>query len=245
MTKHLSQKIIQKIRKEVLAGKNKYRVARELGISKTAVYTHTIDIPSGNRGKPLSKEILDRIRKEIHQGKSKYQIAKEMNISPNAVYRLTKELPNKYKRQPYISGKPLELLKELLEKGFVYTRENRNALRSLQKHFPVIKRGQFKNKSIFYLEDKSKLALKEMIKQNTSRIINYHVLANVSKVFNTSLTKSEKKQFFGKNKPGNLRRNNKSKPNYKFFSKEKQTKIDDFFGRFLHSELLLGFCKIE
>ena len=178
MLKKLSKDTIQKIREEVFAGKNKFRVTRELGIGKTTVYTHTIDIPSGNRGKPLSKETLDKIREEIIQGKSKYQIAKEMNLSPDTVYKHTKDLPNKYKRQPYICGKPLELLKELLEKGFVYTRENRNALRSLQKHFSVIKRSQFKNRSIYYLEDKNKLALQEMMKQNSSRII-FHRFCNV------------------------------------------------------------------
>ena len=169
MTKPLSQEIIQKIRNEVLAGKNKFRLAMELGISKSAVYSHTVDIPSGNRGKPLPKETLDKIREEILQGKSKYQIAKEMNISSDTVYKHTKDLPNKYKRQPYICGKPLELLKQLLKKGFVYTGKNGLALRSLQKHFPVIRRSQFKKRSIYYLEDKNKLALKEMMKQNSSR----------------------------------------------------------------------------
>ena len=61
MTKHLSQEIIQKIRNEVLAGKTKYKVEEELGISKTTVYTHTIDIQGDNLGKTLSKETLERI----------------------------------------------------------------------------------------------------------------------------------------------------------------------------------------
>jgi len=79
------------------------------------------------------------------------------------------------KKLPCITGKNLELLKELLQKGYVYTRGNRNRLRYLQKIFPVIKRSQYKNKSIFYLEDKNKLALQEMLKQNNSRIGRFRV----------------------------------------------------------------------
>ena len=79
-----------------------------------------------------SEEIIQKIRKKVIDGNSKYAVAKEMGISPEVAYKYTKDLPNKFNRQPSISGKPLQLLKELLEKGFVYTRENRNALRSLQ-----------------------------------------------------------------------------------------------------------------
>jgi transposase len=57
----------------------------------------------------------------------------------------------------------LELeVKQLLEKGFVYTEENRNVLRALQRYFPVIQRSQYKNKSIYYLEDKSILEMDRM-----------------------------------------------------------------------------------
>jgi len=239
MTKPLSRDIIQKIREEVLSGKNKFTVSKELGISKSAVYSHTADIPSGNQNKILSKETLNKIREEILQGKSKYQIAREMNISSDTIYKYTRDLPSKYKRSPYISGKPLELLKQLLKKGFVYTEKNSVALRSLQRYFPEIRRSQYKGKSIYYLEDKNKVALKEMMKQNSSRIINYYELSKVCQVFNADISKSDKKQFFGKNKPRSHRRNHKSKSNIVSVSKERQSKIDDFFGRFLHSEVLL------
>jgi len=91
-------------------------------------------------------------------------------------------------------------LKQLLEKGYVYTEENRNALRALQRYFPQIKRSQFKNKSFYYLEDKNKQALLEMMKQNTSRIISYQDLARASEVFNTDIDIHEKRSFPGKNR---------------------------------------------
>ena len=86
-----------------------------------------------------------------------------------------------------VEGESLELLKILLQDGYVYTGKNRNKLRFLQRIFPMIKRSQFKNKSIYYLEDKNKLALQAMMKQDTSRIISYQELSLMSQVFNTDL----------------------------------------------------------
>ena len=61
------KKIIRKIREEVLCGKSKHRVAKELGIGITAVYRPTMDIPSRNC-KRLSKEIISKIREEVLGG---------------------------------------------------------------------------------------------------------------------------------------------------------------------------------
>ena len=97
------------------------------------------------------------------------------------------------KKSLCIEGGALVILKQLLQDGYVYTGNNRNKLRFLQKIFPVIKRSQYKNKSIYYLEDKNKLALLKMIKQNRSRIINYHELSRASQVFNMNISKTEKK----------------------------------------------------
>jgi hypothetical protein len=190
--------------------------------------------------RPLTKDDIQRMREEVLKGKSKFQVAREMHLHPTTVYEHTKDLPNKYHREPYISGKPLELLKQLLEKGYVYTEENRNALRSLQRFFPQIRRSQFKGKSCYYLEDKNKLALLELMKQNTSRIISYQDIAKACQVFNTDIEIHEKMSFLGRNRWRRPRKIKELLYRYRSNPKEKQTKIDDFLGRFLHSEVLLG-----
>jgi len=142
------------------------------------------------------------------------------------------------KKLPCVEGESLELLKQLLQDGYAYTGKNRNKLRFLQKIFPIIKRSQFKNKSIYYLEDKNKLALQAMMKQDTSRIISYQELSFMSQVFHTDLEIKQKRSFLGKNpRPRRYKIRKFRKPHHSF-SKEKQTKIDDFLGRFLHSEVL-------
>ena len=143
------------------------------------------------------------------------------------------------KKKPLcIEGESLELLKQLLQGGYVYTGNNRNKLRFLQRIFPVIKRSQFKNKSIYYLEDKNKLALKEMMKQNTSRIVSFQELSRMSQVFNTNLEIKHKRSFLGKNLKPKRYKIKKFRQYHQSSSKEKQTLLDDFFGRFLHSEVL-------
>ncbi len=146
------------------------------------------------------------------------------------------------KNKPCIKGEALELLKQLLQYGFVYTGKNRAKLRFLQRIFPVIKRSQFKNRSIYYLEDKNKLALQAMMKQDTSRIISYQELSLMSKVFNTNLEIQQKRRFLGKYLKPKRFKIKKFKQYSQSDSKEKQTILDDFLGRFLHSEVLEWYC---
>ena len=186
----------------------------------------------------LSEETIQKIREEALEGKSKYRIARNCGISANVVYNYTKDIPNPRRKEPSIRGNALELLKELLRKGYVYTEKNGTSLRFLQKIFPVIKRSQFKNRSIYYLEDKNKLALREMMKQDSSRIISYQELSRMTQVFNTDIEINHKRSFIGRNR---MRRGYKIKSRkqyYNSFSKERQTRLDDFLGRFLHSEVL-------
>jgi hypothetical protein len=143
-----------------------------------------------------------------------------------------------HKKPLCIEGEALELLKQLLKNGFVYTGKNRAKLRFLQRIFPVIKRSQFKNRSIYYLEDKNKLALSEMMKRDTSRIISFQELSRMSQVFNTNLEIQQKRQFLGKNPHRKWWKRQKIKQGHEQSPKEKQSILDDFLGRFLHSEVL-------
>jgi ribosomal protein S25 len=65
-------------------------------------------------GKPLSKEIIQQIRKEIFHGKTKYRVAKEMGINESVVRSHTRNLPSLKRGEPYIKGKAVDLLKQLL-----------------------------------------------------------------------------------------------------------------------------------
>ena len=229
MTKHLSQEFIQKIRNKVLAGKPKYKVAEEQGIGKTTVYTHTVDIPGDNRGKLLSKEIIKKIRKDVLKGKSKYQIAKDMDLSFTTVYHYTKDLPNKIYKTAGIQGKCIDLLQELLEQGYINSNQgNCVRLRKLKRFLPMIQRAQIEGKSVYFLSDKNKEALKGIIKRNTSRIITYQELSRVSQVFGVNLSIVEKHELLNKKLDRKLPIIRKKDGGFLSSLKKNQTNLYDF-----------------
>lgn len=239
MAEKYSKELIQKIRNEVLSGINKYRVAKKLGISDTIVYSCTKDIPSRKRAKPLTKKTISKIREEVLSGKSKYQVAKETGINQLVVLKHTRDLPNRKRDEPCIHGKSFNLLKQLLENGYVPSKqETHYILRTMKRHLPIIQLARIEGKSVYYLNDKSKLALKSILQQKSSRIISYQELGRITQVFDINLSIDEKNSILGKNKPFLHTKKKKVKHVYKTFSKECQSKIDDFFGRFLHSEVL-------
>ena len=179
----------------------------------------------------LSDETIQKIREDAIEGKSRYQIARECGISANVVYNYTKDIPTPRRKDPCIRGKTLEILKELLRKGYVHTERNRTTLRVLQKHFPIIKRAQYKRKSIYFLEDKNKIALEMMVKQRKSRVINYWDLASVARIFGVNLSTEEKHSLFGKKIKTDLRIIRRKDGGYLSCYNKNQKNLDDFMDK--------------
>ena len=191
--------------------------------------------------KKTPTEIIKKIRLEVLSGKTKYQVAKEMNLEYKLVYTHTADLPSYKIGEPHIRGKTLDLLKQMLKDGFVYSNQKTHYhLRRLKKFFPMVQRAQMDGKSVYYLNDKNKIALQAMIKDSRARVLSYQDLAKMSRIFDINLSNDEKSRFLGKTRPSNRRKRRKSKKSLRTVSKENQSVIDDFFGRFLHSDVL--FC---
>ncbi len=140
----------------------------------------------------LSKKYIIKIRKEVLSGKSKYQVSKEEDVSDSTVYKYTKDIARPKNVGPYIKKEKFELFKQLLENGYVYTNGNRNRLRGLQKHFSMIKQANYKGRSLYFFEDYNKTVLKAMVKQKESKVISYHNLSNMSRIFDVKLSSKEK-----------------------------------------------------
>jgi hypothetical protein len=142
----------------------------------------------------LPQEKINLLRKEVLSGKSNYQVARELSISETTVRNHTKDIARPKNVGPCIKKEQFELFKQILKQGYIYTDSNRNRLRGLQKHFPMIKRANYKGRSLYFLEDYSKTALNAMIKQKESRVISYHDLSNMSRIFNVTLSSKEKRR---------------------------------------------------
>jgi outer membrane protein assembly factor BamB len=142
------------------------------------------------------KKLIQRIRDEVLQGKTKHCVAKEMGINESVVRSHTRDLPSLKRGEPYIKGKAVDLLKQLLEVGYVHsTMKNYLALQRLRKILPMIQHTRINYKWIYYLNDKNKIALQSMISLNKSRIISYQELHQVTEVFGADISMTEKESF--------------------------------------------------
>jgi hypothetical protein len=180
-------------------------------------------------GKPLSKELIQRIREEVLQGKTKYHVAKEMGINESVVRSHTRDLPSLRRGEPYIKGKAVDLLKQLLEVGYVdSTTENYLALQRLRRILPMIQQTRIDYKRVYYLSDKNKIALQAMITRNKSRIISYQELKSISKVFGVNLSREEKHEYARPRKNQVIPVIRKKEGGFLSSIKKNQASLDDF-----------------
>jgi len=128
------------------------------------------------------------------EDKSKCQIAKELNLDKSTVYRWTRDLPSRYCGWPGIRGKTLDILQELVTKGFVVPKKE-NAHQKfllLRKYFPTIYRVTIYNRHIFLLKGKEDVAVRAFLEHTRKKIISYQELRQITKVFGTDISKKRR-----------------------------------------------------
>ncbi|KYK29897.1 hypothetical protein AYK20_09555 [Thermoplasmatales archaeon SG8-52-1] len=193
--KKISDHLIKTIRTEVKRCKSKTKAARILNIPYDTVVYYTRDISVKKKITKRQKEIMN---KEILSGKSRYQVAKDLNLSYNAVRKYTKYLPNTRYNEGYpgIRGKSLRILEVLITKGYyICTQGDTRKYRLLKKYFPMICKVNMYSKTIVFLEDKSDIAIRGFLEHINKRKISYMELEEMSKIFKSKLSKSEKKKY--------------------------------------------------
>jgi len=224
--------MVTTIREQVLNGKSKSQIARDFNMPYQSVWTITKDI----RIKIVKQKILiDKVRDEIRNGKSKYQAAKDHNLRKSTVYMWTNDIPSKTCVWPGIRGKTLDMVQEIMTKGF-FVPAGANVHQqflTLRKYFPSIYRITFYGRQIFLLEGKEDAAVRAFLENTRKKIIGYHELRNVTKVFRVDLSKKEKEAFLFKKRCA-------GKSKYRVVKNEGSLREnDDSFSFFLHSEELV------
>jgi len=237
--KPISKETKSLIREQVLNGKSKSQVARDLSITFRTVWNHTKDI---HTQKVIPKEIKDKIRKEVIEGKSKYQVAKDYNLCRTTVYRLTEDINgNTSNGWAGIRGKTLDLLQKIVTNGYTYSPNGgyvQQRYRTLRKYFPTIRRVTIYGRTIFYLKGKEGEAARAFLERVNKKIISYQELKQVTDVFRVDLSKSEKKGFLRKNQKKIYGKLRGSQSTSNSILKEAQAEFDGFLRRFLPSEVL-------
>ena len=142
------------------------------------------------------------ITRKIKSGKSKYETAQELGISYPTVLRLAKYLPGHPRGRTGIRGKTLEMLQELIAKGYIFCNPGVSTQKyhTLKKYFPTIQKTRYQYKSMLFLEDKAHLAARAYLDQHPKRIISYMELKQITNNFGVDLSKKEKTAFIGKNR---------------------------------------------
>lgn len=182
-------------------------------------------------GTPLPKELIQKIHEEVLKGKTKYQVAKELGRQNRIVYSHTSDLPSVRLGEPCIKGRSLDLLRQLLDIGYVASNNDTHYfLRKLKRHLPMIQWIQINGKSMYYLNDKNKNALQAMLSLKKSKIISYQELKSITKIFDVNLSRDEKHRYV---KPiwNDLRPViRKEKRGVLSSMKKNQAKLDDFIA---------------
>jgi len=154
------------------------------------------------RKKHLSKEIVIQIKNEIQGGKTKFQVSREHNLPKTTVYRITEDLPSRSCGWPGIRGETLQVLQGLVTKGYFVDRcyNTKQRYIQLKKYFPTIHKVKMYGKNIFFIEGMEDVAVRALLEIIERKIISYQELKQITKVFDTDLSRREKEEFLFKNR---------------------------------------------
>jgi len=152
-----------------------------------------------------------------------------MGINELVVYSHTSDLPSVKLGEPCIRGKSLDLLKQLLDVGYVPSNDETYCnLRRLKRNLLMILRTQIDGHSIYYLSDKNKNALQAMITQKKSRILSYQELKSITKVFGVDLSNDEKQRYVRPRENRTVPIIRKKNGGFLSSLKKNQARLDDF-----------------
>jgi hypothetical protein len=184
------------------------------------------------QGKPLPKDLIQKMREEVLKGKTKYRVAKEMGLSEALVYSHTSDLPSVILGEPCIRGKTFDLLKQLLDVGYVSsTKENYQSLQRIKRFLPMIQHTRIDYQRVYYLSDRNKIALQAMISQKKTRVLSYQELKSFTRMFGVDLSCDEKHKYVRLPERNVLPILRKKDGGYLSSLKKNQARLDDFDGK--------------
>jgi hypothetical protein len=138
----------------------------------------------------ISNERVKKIRYYVKKYNSKIETANRLGLSYDIVVFYTKDIRIKSRKKDLdysgIYGKSLDLLKDLIQEGYVFSsgKYGYKEYIKLKKYFPQIRRTKMHGKMIYYLDDKSKLVAEALLEITNKKVMSCQELKQVFKVFN-------------------------------------------------------------
>ncbi len=122
-----------------------------------------------------------------------------MNIPLSTVSEYTEDI-YLVKKKADISNRAFLLLQELVCKGYAFpcSRYGFKDYQILRKEFPNIWRADMYGRTIFYLEDRSDIAMRMFLERIDRKIISYQELKQIIDIFQGNISKKDKKKYIKK-----------------------------------------------
>ena len=149
----------------------------------------------------ISEELINKIRSYVRQHRSKIEAANYYGLSYDVVLFYTKDIRLKSRKKDadylVMYGKSLDLLKELMQDGYTFSSKKYNTTHyvKLKKYFPNIRRTKMHGKMIYFLDDKSNIASQAFLEVLNKKVMSFQELKQITKLFDTKLSKKEKNHF--------------------------------------------------
>ena len=161
---------------------------------------YTEDIPSRYTHKRYTPEFIEKIRQLTKEIEIKSEVARILGIPYVSVIKYTKDIKVRNKT---FGQRTWEMLKELMEKGYVFTNAKNPSTKIyiLRKHFPSIQLVIVENRGVAFLPEKKEEAMRALLEKMGRRVWSYQKLRRITRLFDADLNKEEKLELVGRRRP--------------------------------------------
>jgi len=186
----LKQKVVGLIKD----GMPKIEASRKFGIPYCTVidWSRNIRVMEKEKyPKRLKRQVINLVKKNIR----KVDISRMLGIPYSRVQMWTVNIKSKGRNTERITGQSLNLLRELIAKGYAFGDKNpmnRIGYKTLKKYFPV-KEVKFGRNTIFYLSGSERKALEALLERRGKRSLSYQELGMMRKAFGIKNIKGNNK----------------------------------------------------
>ncbi|MCJ7816614.1 MAG: hypothetical protein MUP55_02040 [Candidatus Aenigmarchaeota archaeon] len=240
MPKKIDESTRLRIREAVGTGMSRYEAAKAVNVDLKTAYKYTKDmlIQQHKERTNVTEQMRRTVRKSVEAGVSTDEAAEEVGISVPTARRITKDMPDGRKKT-HIRGWTLTFLRIIFnEDYFIANRSEsgrtKKAFRFLKERGFPIAIAQVDRKTVYFHDIKRKEAHDRFMEGYLAKNkrIDYTEACRIQNAFGIS------KNRYKEPKSGKFPAENRLENKVKSKKRALKTTVSDYFGRFLHSELM-------
>jgi len=189
----LTQEDIKQIQKLLEKGKSPKDLAKKYGVHVSIIYRRA-KLPYQAKYVPI--ETKNKIIQKIKEGYSKAEAGQMYNIPVNTVLGFTKGMAGHKSEGNHIIRKGgIELLKRLMNGGYLISDFVVSTARGLQQHFPMIMSARYKDKTFFYLKGREEETIEAFFREKPDRVISYRVIEEMAYLLGVKVSNKDQRKL--------------------------------------------------